>query len=167
MKFFYINRKGSAIAFALIIATLLLISEAFLMNQNQNNIIARRKNIENLQSYFAARAGMQHVMLKTQIMPTQLYDATCFHLGKNPYFDFSLYPEDDKPSKVFKIKKIGDKYIKLATNVNPGPRFLGENKGNVKSGESEWLVAKNQSLTSVSYDKPKDSIPHFDKNSNH
>ncbi len=137
------NRKGSAIAFSLIIAGILLLSEAFFMNQNRNNILFREKNIENLQSYFAARAGMQHVMLKAQILPTQLYDAACFSVGKNPFFDFTHYIE--QPSPNIPTKKIGNIWIKLACSTNPGPRFLvsGSSSG---SDLEDWMTPPDTNL---------------------
>ena len=119
-----LNRKGSAIAFALLIAIILLISEFYLMNQNSNNLLIRKHNINNLQSYFAAKSAIQHAMLKCQIMPTQLYDAASFAAARNPYFDFGEYAE--MPAAAFKNKFFSGEnvYIKLANNINPGPRFL-------------------------------------------
>ena len=137
------NKKGSAIAFALFIATILLLSETFLMNQNRNNILSRQNNIENLQSYFAARAGMQHVMLKAQILPTQLYDAACFSVGRNPFFDFTQYTE--KPGNSFPSKYIEGVWIKLASSVNPGPRFLVD--GSSDGGKLEdWMTPPDTNL---------------------
>ena len=133
-----LNRKGSAIAFALLIAIILLISEFYLMNQNSNNLIIRKKNINNLQSYFAAKSAIQHAMLKCQIMPTQLYDAASFAAARNPYFDFGEYAE--KPASVFKNKYFSGEnvYIKLANNINPGPRFLTKSIKGDYNNLSSW-----------------------------
>lgn len=147
MRKFIDNRKGSAIAFALFIATVLLLSEAFLLNQNRNNIISKKKNTEDMQSYFAARAAMQHVMLKAQILPTQLYDAACISVGRNPHFDFSQYaskPADIFPSKYFSNEKV---YIKKASGYNPGPRFLVNGSLGVTNTLKDWMTPpKNSKL---------------------
>ncbi len=118
------NRKGSALAFALFIAGVLLVSETFLINQNRSNLIHRKMNIESLQSYFAAKSGVQHVLLKCQIIPTQLYDAASFAKGRNPYFDFGQYPTSQDLNASFTPRIVGGKKIKSATSINPGPRFL-------------------------------------------
>lgn len=121
MKNFLHNRKGSAIAFALFIAVTLLLSEFFLLAQNNNNIIVRQKNLRDLQSHYAAKAALQHALLKCQLMPTQLYDAASFAAGRNPYFDFGQY--QTKPASIFASRGVEGLFIKLANNVNPGPRF--------------------------------------------
>lgn len=107
---------------ALSIATILLMAEAFLMTQTQQQIKMIEQQQVRLQAWFAARAVMQHSMLKCQLMPTQLYDAAAFSVGKNPLFDFTEY--DSSLPSMFPTIAVGGKYLKLASGFNPGPRFL-------------------------------------------
>lgn len=132
---YFKRNSGSAIVVALSIATILLMAEAFLMTQTQQQIKMTEQQQIRLQSWFAARAVMQHAALKCQLMPTQLYDAAAFSVGKNPLFDFTEY--DSALPTMFPTVQVGAKYLKLASNLNPGPRFLTSFSGIYPATEYE------------------------------
>lgn len=135
------NRRGTAIAAALIIAAILLTGEAYLMKQLQNQIIQNEQHILYLQSWFAARAAMQHAMLKCRMMPTQLYDAAEFSVGKNPFFDFTEFTT--APPAIFPVIQAGSKILKRASPLNPGPRFLTSFTGEYPADpELKWTQIK-------------------------
>jgi hypothetical protein len=131
----FLNKKGSAISVALLIASILLFSEIYLMKQAQSQIRLNTQHKLRLQAWFAARAAMQHAKLKCQLLPTQLYDAAEFSVGKNPYFDFSEY--SNQPPNIFSTKKIGSIYLKRASKLNIGPRFLTYFPGAMPTQELE------------------------------
>jgi len=128
-------KRGSAILIAISVVVILLILETYLMQQTRNTIRMRSKNTAELQSLYAAKAAIQHALLKCRLMPTQLYDATCFSLGKNPYFDFTEYKT--KPIDIFPTIQLGNHYIKLASELNPGPRFITKGNGLAQIDEYE------------------------------
>lgn len=128
-------KEGSAILIAISVIIILLILETYLMQQTRNNIVMKHKNTSELQSLYAAKGALQHALLKCRLMPTQLYDATCFSVGKNPYFDFTEYKI--KPSEVFPAIQLDDYYIKLASEFNPGPRFITKGNGIIQTDEHE------------------------------
>ncbi len=129
------RRSGSAVVVALAIATVLLMAEGFLMTQTQQQIKMTEQQQIRLQAWFAARGVMQHAMLKCQLMPTQLYDAAAFSVGKNPLFDFTEY--DSALPAMFPTVQVNSKYLKLASNLNPGPRFLTTFPGSYPTTEYE------------------------------
>lgn len=156
------KRSGSAVLVALAIATILLMTEAFLMTQTRQHIKKAELHQVRLQSWFAARGAIQHAMLKCQLMPTQLYDAAAFSVGKNPLFDFTEY--DSALPAMFPTIQVGSRYFKLASNLNPGPRFLTSFSGIPLANEYEkWSkiaqfhVNDLQNTTNVS-PWPKDNL---------
>lgn len=53
----------------------------------------RRKGAEKrdkAQAQYLAKGAHNHFLLKFKLLPTELYDAVSYAVGKNPYFDFSI-----------------------------------------------------------------------------
>lgn len=105
------RKSGMAIPLVLILATILgLVSTAIMKSQQQYNR-SNQVSFAQLQSYFVARAGVEHAMLKVKYLHRELYDAICLSQGRNPLFDFSLISNMSQPYSAIK-------------SYNPGPIFL-------------------------------------------
>lgn len=85
-------RQGMAIIIVLIFAVCLLVLFASMSFQHRSVAGRNKLSLRDQQAFFAARAAMQHFLLKARLFPTELYDAVEFMQGKNPYFDFSEFP---------------------------------------------------------------------------
>lgn len=86
------DRQGMAIVIALFFAFSMMIMFVGLLTMNRSTAGHNRTALQQAQAYFAARAGLQHFMLKAKLFPTELYDAVEFTQGKNPLFDFTEFP---------------------------------------------------------------------------
>lgn len=86
------------------------------MTFHHRSVAGRTKlSLRDQQAYFAARAAMQHFLLKARLFPTELYDAVEFKQGKNPYFDFAEFPfrnEDGQPA-FQKIQSLSGVYKRI------------------------------------------------------
>lgn len=85
------SRSGVAIIVALLFAFCLLIMFIGLFFQRKQVSQHNRINLQERQAFFAARAAVQHFLLKARLFPTELYDAVGFAQGKNPFCDFSEF----------------------------------------------------------------------------
>lgn len=145
------DRRGMAIVIALFFAFCLMILVAGMLFQHKNVAQHNRLSLENQQAFFAARAAIQHLLLKAKLFPTELYDAVEFTAGKNPLCDFSEFagnenfqvlkgfnnifvrklPQEEKDVngkyKYFYLKLAGseDVYLKMGSFYNPEYRYLG------------------------------------------
>lgn len=88
-------RSGMAIIIALFFAFCLLVLFVGMFTMNRNVASHNRLSLQQQQAFFAARAALQHLLLKAKLFPTELYDAVEFAQGKNPLFDFTEYPRQD------------------------------------------------------------------------
>lgn len=85
------SRKGMAIIVALTFSFCLMILIAGMFMTHRNVASQNRLTLQQQQAFFAARAGMQHFLVKSRMMPTELYDAVSYTSGKNPLFAFNEY----------------------------------------------------------------------------
>ena len=53
--------------------------------------------VEKEQALYVARGAQQHALLKFRLMPTELYDAVAFSIGKNPLYDFGRPHQANTP----------------------------------------------------------------------
>ena len=100
-----------AIPMVLLFATALGIVATYII---KNTMQYNRSNITSfaqLQAHFAARAGIEHAMLKIKYLHRELYDAVCLAQGRNPLFDFTQITDLDAPEDAIK-------------SYNPGPVYL-------------------------------------------
>lgn len=81
-----------AIIIVIVFAVALLVLFASMSFQHRSVAGRTKVSLRDQQAHFAARAGMQHFLLKARLFPTELYDAVEFMQGKNPYFEFSEFP---------------------------------------------------------------------------
>ena len=149
----YMNKRGMAIAVVLIFAAIMGIVSTFLIKNAQQHNRQNLTSYTQLQSYFVARAGVEHAMLKIKYLHRELYDAVCLSQGRNPLFDFSLIKNMSMPGEAIKP-------------YNPGPVFLYKSgqftpemgtvytKMNSKTGYDKWLRAFESDITSNPLDNP-------------
>ncbi|OGK08082.1 MAG: hypothetical protein A2W80_00105 [Candidatus Riflebacteria bacterium GWC2_50_8] len=86
------NRNGMALIIVIVFSLCLMVLFASMSFQHRSVAGRTKLNLRDQQAYFAARAAMQHFLLKARLFPTELYDAVEFKQGKNPYFDFAEFP---------------------------------------------------------------------------
>jgi hypothetical protein len=134
------RHRGSVLAIVLALVTILVTSAVFLTHQSSETANLRKLAEERLQAHFAARGGLQHAMVKIHLMPTHLYDAAEFAIAKNPVFDFREFddPPAPFPSRSVQINGLSC-HIKLASNLNPGPRFLSRGSLTVSDTHQRWI----------------------------
>lgn len=94
------SRRGVAIVIALMFAFCLMLMFFGMFFQQRNVASHNRVSIQEKQAFFAARAAIQHFLLKAKLFPTELYDAVEFMQGKNPLCDFSEFPGRDNANNV-------------------------------------------------------------------
>lgn len=85
------NRSGMAIIIALFFSFCMLILFVSMMYRQSSTAHHNRITLQERQAFFAARAAMQHFLLKAKLFPTELYDAVEFKQGKNPLANFSEF----------------------------------------------------------------------------
>lgn len=127
-------KNGSVLVIVLMFVSLLFVGAAMMARQRSQQIMRNQDVTLRLQAYFAARSALQHSMLKIQLTPTELYDAAEFSVGKNPFFDYTQF---SSPPTLFPYRQIGSYYIKLASDLNPGPRFITKLPSNLPATEEE------------------------------
>lgn len=151
------KKRAMAIPIVLILATVLGLISTFMLKSQQQYNKSNKTSFAQLQTYFVARAGVQHAMLKIKYLHRELYDAICLSQGRNPLFDFSLISPDDENTPYKAIK-----------SYNPGPIFLyssgylGLTNNGVFTDNFEtkvrnanlWLNAFMSDLNSNSADNP-------------
>lgn len=99
---FKTSRAGMAIVVVIFFSFALLILFASMSFQHRSVASRNKLSLREQQAYFAARAAMQHFLLKARLFPTELYDAVEFQQGKNPYMDFTEFPfRNDKGDPAF------------------------------------------------------------------
>ncbi|MDD3146425.1 MAG: hypothetical protein PHD82_03905 [Candidatus Riflebacteria bacterium] len=72
------SRRGVAIVIALFFCFCMLILFVSMMFRQTSTAGHNQLTIQERQAFFAARAAMQHFLLKAKLFPTELYDAVEF-----------------------------------------------------------------------------------------
>ena len=85
------RRRGVAIVIALFFCFCMLIMCVSMMFRQSSTAGHNQITIQERQAFFAARAAMQHFLLKAKLFPTELYDAVEFAQGKNPLCNFTEF----------------------------------------------------------------------------
>lgn len=142
------KKQGMAIPLVLIFATILGLISTFLLksarNYNRSNLTSQAQ----LQSYFLARAGVEHAMLKIKYLHRELYDAICMSQGRNPLFDFTLIQENQPVSSAIKQYNPGPIFLYKEGQYTPLPNSVyTQNFGN-HPNKDQWLEAFTNDLTS-------------------
>lgn len=84
------NRAGMAVFIVVMVAAVIGVFVAIVFFHGRDT---RRKGAEKrdkAQAQYLAKGAHNHFLLKFKLLPTELYDAVSYAVGKNPYFDFSI-----------------------------------------------------------------------------
>ena len=104
-------KRGMAIPLVLIFATIMGIVSIFLFRNTRGGNAQNQTSMDQLQSYYLARAGVEHAMVKVKYLNLELYDAMCMLQGRSTLFDFSQVKDPNNPWQAI-------------SEYNPGPVFL-------------------------------------------
>ncbi len=91
MKRIIRKNKGIAIVVAVFFAFCMLVLFVAMMFRQSSTAHHNQLTIDERQAFFAARAAMQHFLLKAKLFPTELYDAVEISQGKNPLCTFAEF----------------------------------------------------------------------------
>lgn len=108
--------NGFILVFVLLFSSLLLFAGLAIWNANQTDVKQITTNMARVQAQYLAKGALQIALLKARLLPTPLYDATFYSVGKNPYYLHSRgygHLSETPPPKP----------VELAM-VLPGPAFL-------------------------------------------
>ena len=108
-------KKGMAIPLVLIFATIMGAVSIFLLRNTKHGNAQNITSMDQLQSYFIARAGVEHAMVKVKYLNRELYDAMCMQQGRSSLFDYSQISDADINA---------NRPYKAISEYNPGPIFL-------------------------------------------
>ncbi len=117
------KRQGFAIFMVIMIVLILASFAAILWHSGRGNRTVREFIIEKKQAEYLAKGAQQHFLLKFRYLPTELYDAVAYSIGKNPYYDFGRPHEGS--GEISAIDS-GD------AAANPGPMFFFGTSSNTK-----------------------------------
>ena len=104
-------KKGMAIPLVLIFATIMGVVSIYLLRNTRGGNAQNQTSIDQLQSYYIARAGVEHAMVKVKYLNLELYDAMCMLQGRSTLFDYSQIKDINHPENAI-------------SEYNPGPIFL-------------------------------------------
>lgn len=144
-------RSGMAIVIALVLSSVMLVSALYLYRAGREYRFQLHKSIRELQAQFLAAGAIQHAELKVRFFPTELYDASEYSQGKNPYFDFTeLNNASYTALDPIRRAEYGTSvHVHKAGPFNLGPRFITE--GVLKTDDSvKW--SQLSSLSANDYD---------------
>ncbi len=105
------TKKGMALPIVLIFAAIMGIVSVYLLRNTRGGNAQNQTSMDQLQSYYIARAGVEHAMVKVKYLNQELYDAMCMQQGRSALFDYSQIKNPTSP---------GD----CINEFNPGPIFL-------------------------------------------
>lgn len=91
------GRRGVAIFLVIMVSLVLSVFAAILWHSGRTSRKEIDRVVEKEQAAYVARGAQQHALLKFRLMPTELYDAVAFSIGKNPLYDFGRPHHDNKP----------------------------------------------------------------------
>ncbi|MBI4872690.1 MAG: type II secretion system protein [Candidatus Riflebacteria bacterium] len=103
------DRSGFAIFVVILISVILSVFAVILWSIESGASHESELILEKKQAEYLAKGAQQHALLKFRYLPTELYDAVAFSIGKNPYYDFG------------RALKTGGQ---LDQQMNPGPMFF-------------------------------------------
>ncbi len=181
MQRFVRKNSGVAIVVAVFFAFCMLVLFVAMMFRQSSTAHHNQLTIDERQSFFAARAAMQHFLLKAKLFPTELYDAVELAQGKNPLCTFAefegstesgesafepmttrsdLYvrvrperePDLNQQPKYFYSPLPGkNAFVRLGSFHNPDYRYLAP--GLARSEPADRYVKPNPPPASVKADK--------------
>lgn len=84
------RRRGVAIFVVMSAVLVLGAFAAILWSSKSQSQAPLEQSFEKRQAEYLAKGAQQHALLKARLLPTELYDAISYSIGRNPYFDFGL-----------------------------------------------------------------------------
>ena len=147
------KKQGMAIPVVLIFAAIMGIVSSFLIRGARQHNKQIQTSFTQLQSYFIARAGVEHAMLKIKYLHRELYDAICMAQGRNPLFDFSLITDITSPESAIKPYNPGPIYLYKNGDFSPIVGTVFTDMSN-KSNSQKWIKAFESDITSDSASNP-------------
>ncbi len=149
------KKQGMAIPVVLVFAAIMGIVSSFLIRGARQHNRQIQTSFVQLQSYFIARAGVEHAMIKIKYLHRELYDAICMSQGRNPLFDFSLITNITSPESAIKPYNPGPIYLYKNGDFSPivGTVFTDMSS---KSNSQKWIKAFESDITSDSILNPNE-----------
>ena len=142
------DKKGSALVIALFFAFCMLIMIGAMVFKQSNTASHNQISLLDKQAFFAARASMQHFLLKAKLFPTELYDAVEISQGKNPLFNFAEFEN---------VTDTGNELFVEYTDRS-GVYVKNDNSENDSNGKPRYfytkLPSKNSYIRLSSYNNP-------------
>ena len=141
-----LSTRGMAVPLVLVFATIMGLLATFVIKSNSQNFRQNRTSFSQLQATFAARAGMEHALLKAKYFHKGLFDAACFAQGRNPLFNF------DQPIDTF--TNPGPKFCIFMGDASPNstgfisPAALSTSLSGALTNPSSWLECFRTDITS-------------------
>lgn len=111
------RRQGVALFVVMSVVLVLGAFAAMLWSNRGQAQAPQEQTFEKRQAEFLAKGAQQHALLKCRLLPTELYDAVSYSIGRNPYFDFGLGLQQD-------LESGGTKLSAVDADRNPGPMFF-------------------------------------------
>lgn len=132
MKRFVRKNNGVAIVVAVFFAFCMLVLFVAMMFRQSSTAHHNQLTIDERQSFFAARAAMQHFLLKVKLFPTELYDAVELAQGKNPLCTFAEFEgaTESGESAFEQMSTRPDLYVRVfperepVSDENPQPKYF-------------------------------------------
>lgn len=140
------GREGFAIFLVVMVAAVLGVFIGIVTYHGRDT---RRKGVEKrdqVQARFLARGAHQHFLLKFKLLPTELYDAVSYAVGKNPFFDFSI-PVERVSGNEFEPTGGADPEAGplFFTGRDPGVVKVVNGQFDIKRSSNDGNVYENQS----------------------
>src|SRR5690349_12262397 len=82
------ERRGVAIFIVIMISLILSTFGVIRWSIESGSAHESELIIEKKQAEYLAKGAQQHALLKFRYLPTELYDAVAYSIGKNPCYDF-------------------------------------------------------------------------------
>jgi hypothetical protein len=124
------KNSGIAIVVAVFFAFCMLILFVAMMFRQSSTALHNQLTIDERQAFFAARAAMQHFLLKAKLFPTELYDAVEISQGKNPlcaFAEFEGTTENGQPA-FEPMATRSDLYVRVRPerelDINQQPKYF-------------------------------------------
>ncbi|MBI4862108.1 MAG: hypothetical protein HY815_17910 [Candidatus Riflebacteria bacterium] len=127
------RRSGMAVFIVVMVSAVIGVFVAIVAFHGRDTRRKGSEKREKAQAESLAKGAHQHFLLKFSLMPTELYDAVSYSVGKNPYFDF--------------LRKMGalsgNEFQAQSGVMDMGPMFFtGDKPGNITKGSDDQLVVK-------------------------
>ena len=148
------KKQGMAIPVVLVFAAIMGIVSSFLIRGAKEHNKQIQTSYVQLQSYFIARAGVEHAMLKIKYLHRELYDAICLSQGRNPLFDFSLIKNMSSPGDAIKPYNPGPIFLYKSTDGFSPETNTVFTKMDKKDGYNKWIKAFESDINSNPQDNP-------------